>query len=90
MNWPNYKKVLDRITEHPEEWNQRSYSRGKSCCFIGHAEMLQGAEMSVGPGWEDVMRFLGCNPGELVYLWGPSRTLEDFKRFYDDREKTHE
>lgn len=53
MNVELYRRVLEYIEAHPEEWNQESYC-GTSCCFAGHTIALSGHEeirRDDGGGW---------------------------------------
>lgn len=35
-------EALDYIREHPEEWDQASYTCGSTACFAGRASLIAG------------------------------------------------
>lgn len=48
INVPLLRKTLEFVSEHPEEWNQRTWGYNFPCgtvgCFAHHACRLSGAE----------------------------------------------
>lgn len=51
INVPLLKKTLKFIVENPKSWNQASWQSqcGTTCCFAGHAALLDGAEIKARP-----------------------------------------
>lgn len=54
INVPLLRKVLEHITEHPEEWNQATWARetacGSVCCVAGHAAVMTGHTLKYEDG----------------------------------------
>ncbi len=53
INIPLLRKVLDHITEHPEEWEQDLWAMRRECgtsfCVAGHAAVMAGHQIR----WDD-------------------------------------
>jgi hypothetical protein len=81
MNIENFRKVLNHITENPDEWDQE-YWRGvgrKCFCFAGHAEALAGLDSEGLAVRKNAKAFLGLDDYEADYLFDHSRVLGDFE-----------
>lgn len=49
VNAPLLRKVLEHITEHPDEWFQGMWAKrsacGTACCVAGHVAVMTGHEL---------------------------------------------
>ena len=81
MNVANFKKVLDYIEAHPEEWDQGLCHCGATHCFLGHAQILSGNKPSSLNVVKDAMQWLNITEEEFNYLFCSERTLADFRDF---------
>ena len=86
MNISNYKKVLQQIKEHPETWEQNKIGWGPKRCFLGWARYLCSEEFA-GHLFLTTEVFLGLNENEILWLHQAKRTLADFERFLEEKEK---
>jgi hypothetical protein len=82
MNIKNFRKVLQYIEAHPEEWDQRWPFTGNDfepCCFLEHAWRLLG-EPFISSSLGTYQDLLDMKWDEMLYLFDPKRELNDFRR----------
>lgn len=70
LNVPLLTKVLDHITEHPDEWRQSWWATktecGTACCVAGWATVFSGHELSFSPHHADEMWASYTADGEMI------------------------
>lgn len=99
VNVPLLRKVMEHITEHPEEHDQQQWC-GTACCIAGHAALMTGWQMqtfSCGStssyltrdGLRDhaesiAMEELGLGRAEAYELFSGHNTLDDIWSIVDE------
>ena len=90
MNISNYKKVLKQIKEHPETWDQNEFhspDKDKHS-FLGWTQILSGSGLLFWPvSGNHLISFLEISWTDFDYLLNADRTLADFERFLEEKEK---
>lgn len=72
-DYPLLQKVMDHVTAHPEEHNQRNYGRQTPCgttfCVAGHALLISGYTplFTNYPGPEQVMLGVYDAHGKMIH-----------------------
>lgn len=83
MNVQNFKRTLDYIKAHPNQWTQWKY--GGSCgvehCFIGWAAEFSEDINENEAVWRTAARWLGISPQEEEWICMSRNGIADFEAF---------
>lgn len=82
VNTPLLRKVLNFVTDHPDEWNQGVWAVRSACgttaCIAGHTVLMTGHEVEWGPSLvHDVEHDVEKAVAVLGEPWTPVQTIRE-------------
>ncbi len=83
MNVENFRRVLEHIKAHPEDWDQSVWHCGTTRCFAGHAQIMSGKPADHTTARRDARAWLDLSSAEANYFFAKWLALIDFERAVD-------
>ena len=74
------RAAVNRIIDHPEEWNQKTWHCGTAHCIGGHCQILAGLPATDNAGI-DAARLIGLEQADADYVFDANRSMQEIYDF---------
>lgn len=74
-------RIVNRILENPECWDQNNWHCGTAHCIMGHAQIDAGKEPDSDTAFDDGMEWLGLSIEDANWLSASGRKLPEIHAF---------